>query len=1084
MKFMDNAPDKINIADLPLQALHSLVVQNSGDYGIVVSNLEGRIVGWNPSAEKILGWSAAEAIGLETAMFFIPEERATGIHQMEMKEAAECGVAEDQRWHLKRDGMRLWVVGQLTRLSLDGKHLGYAKILRDRTAERLTEERLRIAQLAGAVGTFELEIDNGIITPSEQFCSLWGVPLQRNLNLNELQSMVHPDDRQRVIDSYADMQTGELDYIEYRIMRRGTHDVRWLARRGELVLDENTGGRRYLGVNYDISELKSTEESLYAANAQLRASEARYREFAELAPAIVWFCAPDGSTTYLNRQWNVYTGMGPGTIPPDGWHAAVHPDDIEAVMNAWNQARAEGSVFEIEARLRRHDGIHRWHLMRAQPRHDGGDSITGWIGIATDIHERKATEIILRGSEQRKAFVLSLGDQLRELTEPNEVLSVASEALAGHLHVNRAGYAAISNAKQARYAIGWTDGSVPALTPDLPFRAIGMNNLTPLQLGEILVFEDTAADPRTNSPTDRAAQEELGIRALIVQPELKDGELWSVHFVSHSMPRAWTADEVALIAEVSRRAWATVDSLRAARELERKVETAIAERDRIWIMSPDILSVIDRQGNLKSVNPAVSTILGWTPDEAICIALPDLVHPDDYDKTVNELARLFRERSRTFNFENRLRHKNGSFRWLSWTAVLFEEYLYASARDVSDIKTQAAALQQAEAALRQSQKMEAVGKLTGGIAHDFNNLLQGITGPLELMRRHIQIGRAADLDRYIKTAMESANRAAALTHRLLAFSRRQALVPKRINANQLIASMVDLLRRTMGESIQVEVNPAPDLWIAQCDANQLENALLNLAINARDAMPDGGRLTLETANVTLTTRNADRHPDLVPGEYIVISVSDTGTGMPEDVAHHAFDPFYTTKPIGKGTGLGLSMTYGFAKQSGGIATLYSEPGHGTTVKLYLPRDFGEPEKESAPHRPSTIPDHGGNRTILVVEDNQVVRQMIDEVLREIGYQVLQAADSAAALATLESGTRIDMLVTDLGLPGMSGRELADLVKQSRPDIKILLMTGYAEGTARDSRFLTAGMEMITKPFTLDTFIERIRRIIDGDNTPV
>ena len=382
-----------------------------------------------------------------------------------------------------------------------------------------------------------------------------------------------------------------------------------------------------------------------------------------------------------------------------------------------------------------------------------------------------------------------------------------------------------------------------------------------------------------------------------------------------------------------------------------------------------------------------------------------------------------------------------------------------------------------EDALRQSQKMEAVGQLTGGIAHDFNNLLQGITGSLELVQRRIAQGRTAGFDDLIAGAVVSANRAAALTHRLLAFSRRQPLDPKPVRANPLVAGMADLLRRTMGAAIRLELALADDLWPTLCDPNQLESAVLNLVINARDAMPDGGRLRIETSNEHLDAAHAF---GMNPGQYVCVRVVDTGIGMPPDVIERAFDPFFTTKPIGQGTGLGLSMIYGFARQSEGYCKIDSTPGQGTTVRLYLPRCRGEAAEEGPMPGLTAAHEAEDGETVLVVEDEPVVRGLVVEVLRDLGYRALEAVDGPSGLEVLLSRQRLDLLVTDIGLPGLNGRQLADAARERRPGLKVLFMTGYAENAAIASGFLGSGMALITKPFAMEALAVRIRDMIEAD----
>ncbi|MCM2461713.1 response regulator [Pseudomonas sp. CG7] len=392
------------------------------------------------------------------------------------------------------------------------------------------------------------------------------------------------------------------------------------------------------------------------------------------------------------------------------------------------------------------------------------------------------------------------------------------------------------------------------------------------------------------------------------------------------------------------------------------------------------------------------------------------------------------------------------------------------------VEERTAQLRHNEEALRQSQKMEAVGQLTGGIAHDFNNMLTGIIGSLELLRRRLARGRTEDLDSLIDLGVTSANRAAGLTHRLLAFSRRQSLDSKAVQMNTLVLSMGELLQRSLNESIRLDMQLDEQLWVAEADPNQLESALLNLVLNARDAMPNGGNLVVQTRNRHLDADFTEAYPNLASGDYVVLSVQDTGCGMPEAVISRAFDPFFTTKPIGQGTGLGLSMIYGFSKQSRGHVTIDSEVDKGTTVNLYLPRFVGEEI-----HEPQVATQHApyaqDGETVLIVEDDPAVRVLVSAVLSELGYAFVEAADANGALPILQSSQRIDLLISDVGLPGMNGRQLAEIGRQVRPDLRVLFITGYAEHAAVRGGFLDPGMQMITKPFTFDLLTAKVREMI-------
>ncbi len=459
-------------------------------------------------------------------------------------------------------------------------------------------------------------------------------------------------------------------------------------------------------------------------------------------------------------------------------------------------------------------------------------------------------------------------------------------------------------------------------------------------------------------------------------------------------------------------------------------------------------------------------LLWFRPEEPLLVTWGGNPH-----KPANGDATLPRQ-----SFERWVETRHGFARpWAEWELEIAEslrhgitDIIVRSLRRIAELHEQ----------LRQAQKMEAVGQLTGGIAHDFNNLLTGISGSLDLIRSRTDAGRHAELDRYIDAARGSADRATSLIQRLLAFSRRQTLDPKPVDVIRLATTMEELIRRTVGPAIAVATVLPEGLWQTLCDPHQLDNALLNLAINARDAMPGGGHLTIEAANVVLDEAYASRHHDVAAGAYVAVSVTDTGTGMTPDVLAHVFEPFYTTKPTGQGTGLGLSMVYGFAKQSNGYTGIYSEPGQGTTVRLYLPRYLGEDEPAAAPA--AAAPGHAAaqGETVLVVDDEPVVRMLVSEVLQEQGYTVIEAETGTAGLRILQSSQHVDLLVTDVGLPGgLNGRQLADAARQTRPELKVLFITGYAENAVIGNGMLAAGMQVMTKPFAMETLAARVRAML-------
>jgi PAS domain S-box-containing protein len=536
------------------------------------------------------------------------------------------------------------------------------------------------------------------------------------------------------------------------------------------------------------------------------------------------------------------------------------------------------------------------------------------------------------------------------------------------------------------------------------------------------------------------------------------------------------------------------DALEAIRESE--------ERFRVIANSAPVpIWVTAASGPREFTNFAYQEFLGVSYDEALTYDWRRAIHPEHLPRILKEQV-AGESSGRTFTLECVYRRADGEWRWLrSVSQPRFGPHgerngFIGIAHDITTSKQAEHDLQQmnqlleervnealakqaqTEETLRQSQKMEAVGQLTGGIAHDFNNLLAGIVGSLDLMQMRLAQGRTEELERYIGGAMNSANRAASLTHRLLAFARRQPLAPRPVDANDLIASIEELLRRTTGPSIQIELGLEAGLWATLCDPNQLENAILNLIINARDAMPDGGRVRIETANTYLDARDIAAEDEEKPGPYICISVSDTGVGIDPAILHKVFDPFFTTKPLGQGTGLGLSMIYGFAKQSEGHARIHSEVGRGTSVKLYLPRH--QRAEEAQPHQPEQIDrEKLGSATVLVVEDEEIVRSLIVEILTDLGYRVLEAADGPAGLAILQSHEPITLLITDVGLPGMNGRQLADAGRERRPGLKTIFITGYAESAMLNSGKLEPGIIVVTKPFAVNALEDHIRKLMQN-----
>jgi PAS domain S-box-containing protein len=719
-----------------------------------------------------------------------------------------------------------------------------------------------------------------------------------------------------------------------------------------------------------------------------------------------------------------------GGISPAAFFALMHPLDRDRMRLAIGGMLRGAEVLSKDFRSLSSEGAVRWFHMRARGHYDtegGPDRIDG---VMIDITEQKRLE---------------------------ETLRIAQQAGAVGTFAYVAGFGTVNVSPEFCRLLGL----LPAA--DLPVSTL---NALVCPGDKLLIDPGGEAERGTLSQAELriTRADDQRMRWLKRRGEyLRDTAAGSARFVGviYDITDAKRTEE-------------RLSSLNDT--LEQHVAERTRERDRIWRVSRDLLGVADLTGRWLSVNPAWQALLGWNEADVVGRTLGWLEHADDARSTAVELAAL--ANGEAPGFENRVRARDGAYHWLSWTAVAEDGQFYCVARDVTAQKNAAAALAYAEDQLRQSQKMEAVGQLTGGLAHDLNNLLAGITGSLELIERRLARGQADEVHKYLTAALAECGRAAGLTHRMLAFSRRQTLEPKVTDVNRLIAGMSDLVHRTIGPSITFEVVPAPDLWTALIDQNQLETALLNLCINARDAMPDGGRLTLESANQTIDGLASARY-DLAPGDYVALRVIDSGSGMPADVVARAFDPFFTTKPLGQGTGLGLSMVYGFARQSGGQVQIRSEPGVGTEVCLLLPRHAGSAVIDDL--APALRLVSGRGETVLLVDDEPIVRMMLVEMMQELGFVVMEAGSAAEAIVVLRSRKRVDILVSDVGLPGgMNGRQLADEARELRPELPVLLITGYAEGAMLKGEQLQSKVKVLAKPFEMKTLVARMLDLLTPD----
>jgi PAS domain S-box-containing protein len=793
----------------------------------------------------------------------------------------------------------------------------------------------------------------------------------------------------------------------------------------------------------DVAERTWAAVEQARAESSLRESEARFRAMADSAPAPVWVTSFEGGMEFANRAFGELAGVPQEDIRADVWMRLCHPDDLPAANAERTAAWAEKRPYVTEARYRTADGGWRWFQAFSNPRIDGAGNLLGYVGLAVDVTESRRVEAALRESEARFRAITNSIDQMIWSTRPDGY----------HDYFNQRWYDYTGVPDGTTDGEGWNG----MFHPEDQDRAWTRWRHS-LATGEPYEIEYRL---RHRSGDYRWV---LG-RAQPVRAA--SGEIVRWYGTCTDIHDQKTAQDALRESEARFRAMA--DSAPAP----------------VWVTGP--------HGGMEFANDALLEFTGLARDELTGDAWLRLVHPDDLPVVAGRRVDAWKTLS-PYDFEARFRRADGEWRWLRASnnprhdgAGAFQGYV-GIGMDMTEVREAAAALeaeveartqelQAAEETLRQAQKMEAIGQLTGGIAHDINNLLTGILGSLHLMKRRIEEGRTGDLGRFMDAASASANRAAALTHRLLAFARRQSLDPQPLDVNALIGSMEELLHRTLGEQVQLETAFEPDLWPALADANQLESAVLNLSINARDAMADGGRLTIATSNIVIDAVGPASEPGLAPGDYVAISVADTGVGMSPEVMARAFDPFFTTKPIGQGTGLGLSMIYGFARQSNGLVRITSAAGQGTTVKLLLPRHTGALEEAKPPAEDAT--PRGSGEMVLVVEDDASVRLLVVETLRDLGYGALQASDGPSALPIIQSPARIDLLITDVGLPGMNGRQLAEIARQHRPGLKVLFVTGYAETAAVRGGFLEPDMDLVSKPFAMEALAAKISEMVSG-----
>ena len=850
----------------------------------------------------------------------------------------------------------------------------------------------------------------------------------------------HPGDKAAAEGVFREANERRAPFrLEYRL-RRADGVYRWAIDAAAPRFGPGGEFLGYVGSVIDIDERREIEEAL-------RKSEAHLAAVFEQATA--GFCETDFTGRFMaaNARYCEIVGRSREELLSLRMQDITHPDDLSANLVQFERLAQHGEPFQIEKRYVRPDGANVWVRNAVSVLRGADGQPDNIFAVTTDIDERRRIEDALRQSEARFEAIANSIDQLIWSTRPDGY----------HDYYNQRWY------EYTGVPVGSTDGEAwnGMFHPDDQERAWA-------------VWQHSLATGEPYHIEYRLRHRSGHYRWVLgrAQP-VRDGRgriaRWFGTCTDIHALKVAEEERARAVAELRE----SETRLRELNEtLERRVAERTADRDRMWRLTTDVMLVARFNGTITAVNPAWSTLLGWAEADLIGRSFMDFVHPDDRPSTMSEADRLADGRT-TVRFRNRYRHKDGSYRWLSWTAVPNERFIHAVGRDVTEERERAEALRVTEEALRQAQKMEAIGQLTGGVAHDFNNLLTIIRSSSDLLRR-------PDLPderrrRYMDAISDTVDRASKLTGQLLAFARRQALKPEVFDVPVRVRATSDMLRTIVGGRIKIVAEFDCERCFVEADVAQFETALLNMAVNARDAMEGEGTLTIRVDG--LSEMPAVRGHAGGRGDFVAVSVTDTGSGIAADKLPHIFEPFFTTKEVGKGTGLGLSQVYGFAKQSGGDVSVESEVGRGTTFTLYLPSAERAPDEDDVGGQSAGTAEAGRGRRVLVVEDNVEVGTFSTQILSDLGYVTTWAANADEALRLLdETPDAFDVVFSDVVMPGMSGVDLGREIRRRYPGLPVLLTSGYSHVLAEDGRH---GFELLQKPYAAEDLSAALRRLTRG-----